>query len=232
MTSSIIRYSIPHMKDMSLTVKILTIIGFSATILLIAWALFMLITKGQSYFTSLADRVETLEVISEPEEVFQEEMTEDEPEIPVQEIIDKEESETTWAERYPEEANTPSPQPALPATPRYSDLAITILGNGTVDRGIFTFESEYKSRETNALMVDIQNKGTLTSSTWVFSVTLENNTLYTSAIQSPLRPGEHAVFTIPFETRLRRDATVRALVHNAYDILPANNIDTYEVDMR
>lgn len=216
------------MQQNSITVKILTIIGFSATILIIGWALFMLITKGHVYFVSLAQRVETLKVTSEPEETPIQEDAEEVSAIPVQEIIDRAES-GTLVQEDPKEDTTPSLQPITPSVPLYSDLAITTLGNGTTYRGKFSFESEYRSKESNALMIDIQNKGTLTSGTWVFSSVLEDKTLYTSPVQAPLRPGEHAVFTIPFDTRSKRDVNIWSVVHSNYDALLSNNVDVYEV---
>ncbi len=62
----------------------------------------------------------------------------------------------------------------------YIDLKITIL-----------------SATNNTVVIDVTNIGTKTSGNWSFIVNTPERTVHNSPTETPLKPKEHAVFTLP-----------------------------------
>lgn len=316
-------------------VKLLAVVGFSATILLIGWAILMIITRGQSTFTSLSDRAVDLQ--DETRETFsltasKTVVNSNEPFDISWDTIERNgayafsyictnditvsvpTSATAWkdvtcgeplplspetqkltlrvtskANRYTEvplrmtftETGTQSPivadleitvlnvtlsaqndtqtssgttgtQTATPAQTTtapapvtytrpvitypqsnpngYTDLKVVTLGTGIVERGVFSFTREYERGENNAVMVNVENIGTRTSDYWEIVVELPDGSEYKSSLQYPLKPMEHAVFTIPFTMDSRDDETIYSRIYTSYDINSGNDRTSYEVD--
>ena len=317
-----------------LIVKILAIVGFSATILLIGWAILMLILRSPSIFSSLAERKENLEqetkeqtfVLSSetnevrsgealtitwtalpddgaynftyacipdvkltvknaqgavidlpcdteftiPKDVQELSVTAtsrtDEVDLPLTVAFINDEKEelakadhtitvrtTTVAQNAPQQsaprtsgtvAPNPSTQPAAPraayivpvityptSNPNgYSDLKVVTLGTGVIERGVFRFTNEYDKDEDNAVMINVENIGTKTSDYWRLRTTLPDGTRYASQLEFPLKPMEHAVFTIPFSMDRRDDETITSTLSVTNDLNSSNNRSSYEVD--
>jgi len=54
-----------------------------------------------------------------------------------------------------------------------------------------------QSAQNNTVVIDVTNIGTKTSENWSFIVNIPERTVYNSPAELPLKPKEHAVFTIP-----------------------------------
>jgi hypothetical protein len=108
----------------------------------------------------------------------------------------------------------PAPKPTVPApTPKpvttlvypqsnpngFTDLAITTLGSGVFQNGVFTFTAKYDRDLKNAVRFDVKNIGTKTSGTWSFKTILPDGQVYESKEQIPLKPLEHVEFTLGFD---------------------------------
>lgn len=318
-----------------LMVKLLVVVGFSATILLIGWAILMLITSGQSTFSSLSDRA--VELQNEAQDTFALTATKTavnsgEPFDISWDILENEgayafsyictkditvsvpTSATAWkdvtcgeplplsreiqkltlritskADRYTEvplritftetgtqnpvvadlavtvlnvtpssqtttntstgtadtqaaapAQNTVAPAPVTYTRPTitypqsnpngYTDLKVFVVGTGIVKRGVFSFTRAYERGEDNAVMVNVENIGTKTSDFWEIVVELPDGSEYRSSYQYPLKPMEHAVFTIPFSMDRRDDETIVSRIYTSYDINRSNDRATYEVN--
>lgn len=91
-----------------------------------------------------------------------------------------------------------------PSNPNgYVDLAVRILGIGTVDKntGQFTATSTLKSSDRIAIRFDVMNVGTKTSKEWSFSASLPTYPWYIfqSGAEPPLSPGDKIRFTLGFD---------------------------------
>ncbi len=90
---------------------------------------------------------------------------------------------------------TPKPAPVETGTP---DLRISVLGNGVLTNGVFTYTQSFDPAKNNAIRFDVQNTGTKTSGAWSFKTIFPNGEVYTSPVQAGLTPQAHVVFTLGF----------------------------------
>ncbi len=201
--------------------KVLAIIGFSATILLIGWSILMLFTHGQSMFSSLAGKIRNMYQTS--------------PEISLVEEIIVESGSDTQQEITTSEL--PIKTPVAPSTTEISsessakfiDLDISILGTGIVERGVFSFTQSYREDRLNAVMIDIVNKGNTLSDSWSFITSLPDGSTYTSPMQAPLKPEEHAIFTLQYEIGKSKGNSILSTVLPIRDATILNNTTMWSV---
>lgn len=204
-----------------LGVKLLAIVGFSATILIIGWALFMLVSRGDELFASLSARLEHRESATPTTSVSP---APEEPEAPTDEV-DEDVAVTT-----PQAEPATTPTPTTPATPPRTQTLPLVVDTGHrayVDLAIRTLGVARLTSAISSVQVDVGNVGTITSAPWSFTTTLPDGSVYASPLQAPLRVEEHALFSIQYETRGGRGARVESIVYTAYDTNTHNNISTY-----
>ena len=201
--------------------KVLAIIGFSATVLLIGWFVLMLFTHGQTIFSSLAEKIRN--------------MYQPSPEISLVEEIIMESGPDTQEEITTSEL--PIKTPVAPSTTEISsessskfiDLDISILGTGIVERGVFSFTQAYREDKLNAVMIDIVNKGNTLSDSWSFITSLPDGSTYTSPMQAPLKPEEHAIFTLQYEIGKSKRNNILSTVLPIRDTTILNNTAVWSV---
>lgn len=80
-----------------------------------------------------------------------------------------------------------------------TDLGTRFLASGTIVVDTF-FSGEIVQGEAGAIQFEVKNYGTKTSTEWTYSVTLPTGSIYTSAVQAPLKPNERAAIVIGFPT--------------------------------
>lgn len=191
------------------TVKLLTIIGFSATLFALIWIIATGVKNGPATFTYLASILKSMEAY--------------EPDYGIESITSEVPSNTEIAPETREEikTHTDDEKPPIETTSHngasssatmtdirhtsptldssgFIDLRVVMHGIGVQNPHIFVFTSHYVHKETYRVLIDIENTGTRLSSPWSFATTLGTKTLYVSPLQTPLRPQEHAIFSIPF----------------------------------
>ena len=161
-----------------------------------------------------------------------------------------EETDAETPEEPKEEVVTPEPAtpkpttPVVPAQPKpvittvypesnprgTTDLKVTMLGSGVIQRGIFTFTPTYDRDFENAIRFSIKNIGTKTSDTWSFTTTLPDGQEYNSQSQSPLKPQEYVEFTIGFGIHDNDDLVkVKTTVDINHDSNKNNNSASWSV---
>ena len=126
-----------------------------------------------------------------------------------------------------------SPYPA--SNPNgYTDLVMTILGNGVLRNGVFIPTTSYDNNENNALRFDVKNIGTKRSEVWSFSVVLPDGEVYTSKTQIALNPQEHIEFTLGFfiDKEDGVTATLTPTLHTTGDASVSNNSKTIAVPVK
>jgi hypothetical protein len=137
---------------------------------------------------------------------------------------------------------------AKPSTPRstpsysypasnpngYIDLAIKTIGVGVVKNGEFNYTAAFDPDHRNVIKFDVKNIGTKTSDKWTFTTKLPTGEVYRSELQLPLKPQEHATFTLEFELDKirhdRMDITNTVIVPS--DINLNNNKSTWSVRIK
>lgn len=219
-------------KPYSLVAKILAIIGFSATILVIIWALIMGIKNAPGTFAYLASIVRNIDSY-QPEQEADVETTPEEQETPHIPEESVEEVTTVTPEEAPESPTSDNASlPTSTILPQIRDLKVTVHGIGSYRNGLFYYTDDYSDRRTQVIMIDIENIGTVTSDTWSLVTDVEYRNVYTSTPQVPLQPGEHAIFTVGFTTDERNYADISAIVYTSRDTNTYNNNDTYRVTIK
>lgn len=215
----------------SLLIKILTIIGFSATLLFIVWVLLYAVAHTPSIFTKLAD------IVREKEELSTSQEKPSEQETPVNGIPENQNNNTTPPAHTPKKANTTYVAPTTPyihTLPSYADIAATIHGIGTYDtRGAFHYTETYDAKADMYVLVEMVNNGGRDSGSWTFEVSAHGHVLYTSSPQAPLRAREHIVFPIPVDFYSRNSQiTFEVIAKVSNDAYIGNNGDTLTRNVR
>jgi hypothetical protein len=84
-----------------------------------------------------------------------------------------------------------------------SDLKISLLGVGTVDKttGVFMQSSTISANDSVGIRFQVENIGDTASGQWTFSAVLPSNTMpsYTSNTQASLNPGDRIQYTLGFD---------------------------------
>ena len=113
----------------------------------------------------------------------------------------------------------------------YIDLVLHTLAIGVLQNGTLIQTKKYSNDTLNAIRIDIENIGTKTSGAWHFTTTLPDDTVYTSPTQIPLKPNEHAEFTLTFGVDARSEKTIATLsiVFTQNDVNNANNYSSVNV---
>ncbi len=113
----------------------------------------------------------------------------------------------------------------------FTDLTLHTQGIGIIENGTFIQSGTYSNNTLNALIIDIENVGTKTSNEWNFTTRLPDGTVYTSPAQIPLKPKEHAVFTLTFSVNVRSGKTITtsSTVFTQNDVRTENNYSSVNV---
>lgn len=81
------------------------------------------------------------------------------------------------------------------------DLSVRSIGVGTINSASqFSLVGTMNNNYHGAIQFEIKNLGTKTSNSFTFVATLPNGAVYTSDVQTPLKPNERAVITLGFDT--------------------------------
>lgn len=111
-----------------------------------------------------------------------------------------------------------------------TDLKVTMLGSGIIERGVFMFTPTYDRDFSNAIRFSIKNIGTKTSDTWAFRTKLPDGQSYESKSQAPLKPQEYVEFTIGFSISGNDDLVdITTQVSTHHDVNSRNNKATWSV---
>ncbi len=114
----------------------------------------------------------------------------------------------------------------------YTDLAVTIIGAGTLEGRTFTRVTKLDNDKNGAVQFSIHNLGTKTSDRFTYEVKLPNGETFTSGVQSPLKPNERAVLTLGF---LPEDVTgtksYSVRVTTASDKVSSNNTANAKIEI-
>ena len=113
----------------------------------------------------------------------------------------------------------------------FTDLALHTQGIGIIKNGTFIQSGKYSNDARSAIIIDIENIGTKTSNEWYFTTRLPDGTVYTSPAQIPLKPKEHAVFTLTFNVAVRsgKTTTTSSTVFTQNDVHTENNYSSVKV---
>lgn len=113
----------------------------------------------------------------------------------------------------------------------FTDLALHTQRVGSIENGTFIQSGKYSNDTLNAIIIDIENIGTKTSSEWYFTTRLPDGTVYTSPAQIPLKPKEHAVFTLTFSIGVRsgKTTTTSSTVFTQNDMRTENNYSSVNI---
>jgi len=233
-------------QKLGLLAKILAIIGFSAIVLLIVWGIIAFVTNAPAIFSNLAsivrEKEEQVALVDDFDDFIDglnnDDTQQDETPVPPEEVIEDEtvvEVENTVVVTPP--VVNPAPAPSIPTQPRYTypvsnpngyiDLKITIHGIAIVSNGVFSYVQRYTPGRYHVVIVEIENLGTKTSEAWSFSTYIGNRELYTSPLQVPLKPKEHAVLTVPFSSHEIGGNTVLSSVFTRNDVDTRNNTSSH-----
>ena len=134
---------------------------------------------------------------------------------------------------------TPAPKPVTTivypqSDPKgFTDLAVSTIGTGVLQNGALTYTTTLNPNLRNAIAFDIKNIGTKTSGTWTFKTTLPSGVIYTSDAQAPLKPNEHAIFTLSFDLDSKRERSVKitTTVYISGDTNAQNNSSVWNVSV-
>ena len=113
----------------------------------------------------------------------------------------------------------------------FTDLTLHTQGIGIIENSTFIQSGKYSNNALNAVIIDIENIGTKTSNEWHFTTRLPDGTVYTSSAQIPLKPKEHAVFTLTFNVDVRSGKTITtsSTVYAQNDVNNENNYSSVNV---
>ncbi len=111
-----------------------------------------------------------------------------------------------------------------------TDLKVTMLGSGIIERGAFMFTPTYDRDFSNAIRFTIKNVGGKTSDSWTFRTKLPDGQNYESKSQAPLKPQEYVEFTIGFSISGSDDLVdITTSVSTDNDVNSKNNKATWSV---
>lgn len=208
-------------------IKILTIIGFSATLFLIVWLVIYFVAHTPKIFSNLAN------IVREKEDV---QLTSNEPKQNQSTSTPKNDGREESSTKKPDTGVSIDDAPARvrsPATARHTpqatiDIATTIHGIGVYDsKSAFHYQDTYDTHKDMYVLVEMVNLGTAPSGHWTFRVLMNNHVLYTAPIQTPLSANEHIVFPIPLDIPIHEHSiTLSATANTTNDIHVENNTDT------
>ena len=240
----------------TLLIKILVIIGFAVTIVVVVWLSIQGIKRLPNAFSSLASMAESIQTYrttqkttppsttssSTPNEYAREEEDTTTPtntQSTEDQNSDTETTDSIQTVPVPEEPKyTPLPKTTTIhpySNPNgYVDLSVITLGSGALRHGTFVLTPRYDTNTRNAIQFTIKNIGTKTSGTWGFETVLPSGNVYKSEPQFPLKPQEQVTFTLGFDLEdSRKDfVEIRNTVMSTEDTRRQNNSSVWTVAVR
>lgn len=240
----------------TLLIKILVIIGFAVTIVVIVWLSIQGIKRLPNAFSSLASMAESIQTYrttqkttppsttssSTPNEYAREEedtATPTNTQSTEDQNLDTETTNSIQTVPVPEEPKYTPPPKTTTIHPYsnpngYVDLSVITLGSGALRHGTFVLTPRYDTNTRNAIQFTIKNIGTKTSGTWGFETVLPSGNVYESEPQFPLNPQEQVTFTLGFDLEDSREdfVEIRNTVMSTEDTRRQNNSSVWTVAVR
>jgi len=240
----------------TLLIKILVIIGFAVTIVVVVWLSIQGMKRLPNAFSSLASMAESIQTYrttqkttppsttssSTPNEYTREEEDTTTPtntQSTEDQNLDTETTNSIQIVSVPEEPKyTPPPKTTTIhsySNPNgYVDLSVITLGSGALRHGTFVLTPRYDTNTRNAIQFTIKNIGTKTSGTWGFETVLPSGNVYESEPQFPLKPQEQVTFTLGFDLEDSREdfVEIRNTVMSIEDTRRQNNSSVWTVAVR
>ncbi len=165
---------------------------------------------------------------------------------PPQEVTDEETKNTDTVKPMTETPPTPAvtptkptqpasaivsilPPPPAPA-PRFTDLKMSFTAAGTMSENKFTPSATFRVGSRAGLRFTVTNIGTKQSGVWTYAIDLPQGR-YESGPQTPLEPGEQALYTIGFDFPESDSTsfTLNGLVDEKNDTNAQNNTFNWSV---
>ena len=237
----------------TLLIKILVIIGFAVTIVVVVWLSIQGIKRLPNAFSSLASMAESIQTYrttqkttppnttssSTPNEYVREEedtATSTNTQSTEVQNLDTETTNSIQIVSVPEEPKYTPPPKTTTIHPYsnpngYVDLSVITLGSGALRHGTFVLTPRYDANARNAIQFTIKNIGTKTSGAWGFETVLPSGNVYKSETQFPLKPQEQVNFTLAFDLERTREnfVEIRNTVYTQNDINGKNNTSLWTV---
>jgi len=114
----------------------------------------------------------------------------------------------------------------------YTDLAVSIIGVGTLEGRTFTRVTKLDNDSAGAVQFSIHNLGTKTSDRFTYEVKLPTGETFTSPVQNPLKPNERAVLTLGFSPEdITGTKSYSVRVTTASDKVSSNNSANAKIEI-